>query len=311
MLSPVKENPRKMLVNMLLFLGRGNGRFAAPGAESVAGIAGWGFRRLAGLAAGSAGVLLGQVAVGVRGAGALADLLVDADAHATAMVVQRSLAEDRRDDRVLWRERSLGVAIPRAVHLQQHLADQRRALPGGDVDKALDEAVDATTVNAALVKPVSVGELIAVTLDPDGTEITLSHKQGCSISLAGTMLTDSDPGAKGRTAVEFDPGLLTFSVTYRDTDLDDVSGEDLAQQLFARNPATLQFEFQVLEGATANTKIALANAKFTRGPRRSPARGFTEYTVEGQCNWADSDGTIRTLGGANKLITVTKATFPP
>ena len=181
-----------------------------------------------------------------------------------------------------------------------------------DVDSAPDEAVAAATVEAALVKPVSVGELIAATFDPGESPhdpITLSHKQGCNIALAGEFVTDSDPGEKGRTCVEFNPGLLTFSITYRDTDLDDVSGDDLAQQLLARDPATLELEFDVKEGAVTNTKISLVNAKFVRGPRRSPARGFIEYTVDGRCEWADADGTFRTLGGSNKLVAVTKATF--
>ena len=183
-----------------------------------------------------------------------------------------------------------------------------------DVDSVPDDAVVAATVEAARTVPQSVGELLVATFDPGESPhvpITLSHKQGCTIAVGGRFVTDSDEGQKGRTAVEFDPQTITVSITYRDTTLAAGPGADLAQQLLARAPAALELEFRIDRGTLTDTKIRVENVNFTRGPRTSPAgEGYTEYTVEGECDWVDVDGTRRELTGDNKMITVTVAAAP-
>lgn len=172
---------------------------------------------------------------------------------------------------------------------------------------AKSSAVTAATVAGLLTVPISAGDPVVFTFDPGGAPITVAHLSRFQFTLGGRFVTDSDPGSVGREAVDFEPGDLTFSVTYRDTSL--ATGQDKAEVLFARSAAALEVELEVL-GSTADTKIKLNNALFDGDVRRSLARGYIEFTLNGRCNWAAADGTLYTLGGGTKIIVVTDATFP-
>lgn len=197
---------------------------------------------------------------------------------------------------------------------QKAAASQQYQCRWGSGDDFKDMHVKTTGVTAATVDalgpivPVSAGDPIGLVYVQGGADpdITIAHLQGFNFNLGGEFVTDSDPGATGREAVDFQPQELTFSVTYRDVSL--ATGEDKAEQLFGAGSATgtLRIELEV-KGATTNTFITLANARFTGSPRRSSSRGFVEFTIDGQCDW-NKGTTLYKLTGANLMILITPST---
>lgn len=134
---------------------------------------------------------------------------------------------------------------------------------------------------------------------------TILHPSSLSISVQPVgLLREFGDSDEGITAIDIPARAITGTIGFQDTTKQTgPPTHQLAMLLLKASRADLATTVRASAGVT-NQLITLKNCDFTRYRGRVAVRGYWEHQLEYVLGWLDDDDTVRSLGGANPIMTI-------
>ena len=139
---------------------------------------------------------------------------------------------------------------------------------------------------------------------------TILHPTSLRVAVRPQVLREFGDGDLGVTAIDIVRRQITGTLGFQDrSEQTGPPTHELATKLMMAAMADLAVTVQAPRTGDTNQLITLKNCHFTRdnGSHRCEG-GYSELTLDFALQWLDSNGTTkRTLGGADKIMTIANA----